>query len=255
MTIEKRIRGMHYHQWLEDTDGIPLGVEILGYDGTGQSMQGFSSMLGLAAGAGSSTSTSPKYLGGLMAEVHGASSVDTTVNLTRTANIVAAIIAKYSHVGTNASTYMGAALRAEIGASTTAARAAVLAVLGGDNGVTSAGAAFAVDSENSTSTSRFNDGLDLEGTGVHDSYLLPRYNMGFIRMGGRVVNAAGAVVTVTNIRILGGTAAPTDGTSGTGAANAGPGSVYMRQDGTDSNFYINRGSLASPTWVTVGGLA
>lgn len=254
MTREARVRGIKHNQVMESPDELPLFVEVVRWDRTG-SMQAIGANLGLAAAVGSSTAGSPKYLAGLMAEVFGDDSVDTTVNLTGTQNVIAAIIGKYSHIGTNASTYMGAAIRAEIGAQTTAARAAVLAVLGGDSGVTSAGAAFAVDFESSTPASRFNDGLDLEGTGAHDSYLVPRYNMGFIRMGGRVVNAAGATVTVTNIRILGGTAAPTDGTSGTGAANAGPGSVYMRQDGTDSNFYINRGTLASPTWVTVGGLA
>jgi len=249
MTIEKRIRGLHYHQWMEDSDGIPLGVEVLAYDGSG-SMQGFSSMLGLAAGAGSSTSTSPKYLAGIMGEVHGGEDVDDEVNLTATANMIAGVIGKYSHKGTNASTYMGSAVRAEIGSPTTAAQAAVLAVLGGDSGVTSAGAAFGVDWENSTPTSRFNHGLDLEGPGSHDSYLVPRYNKSFLRMGGRYPNA-GTVETVADLIVIAGTASPTDGTSGTGAGDAGAGSLYIRQSGSSSRIYVNANTKASPTWKEV----
>lgn len=251
---EIRIRGLHYHQWMENTDAVPFGVEVLAYSGTDDSMQAASFMLGLAAGVGSNTNTAPKYLAALFAEVHGGNDVDDVVNLTRTDNMVAAIVAKYSHIGTNAATYAGGAVWAEIGNQTTAARAAVLAVMGGDAGATSAFAAFGVDWNASTVASRFNFGIDLEGLAAHDGYLIPRYNQGFIRMGGRVQNAAGALVTVGDLVWLAGTAAPTDGTSGTGAAVAGPGSKYTRQDGASSNEFINTGTLASPTWVTVGGL-
>lgn len=44
--------------------------------------------------------------------------------------------------------------------------------------------------------------------------------------------------------------APTDGTSGTYAGRAGPGSVLS--DVTNTNLYINTGTLASPTWTVVG---
>lgn len=252
MTTEKRIRGLGYHQWLEDTDGVPFGAEIIGYDGTNQSIQAASFMLGLKAAAGSSTSTSPKTLAAMHAELHGDGAVNDTVNLSATANILAAINGKYSHRGTNASTYSGAALRAEIGDQTTAARAAVLAVLGGDSGTTSATAAFGVDWENSTGASRFNLGLDLEGPAAHDGYQVPRYNQAFIRMGGRVQNAAGAVVTVSDIVVLAGTADPTDGTSGTGLNVAAAGSLYVRQSGSDSKLFINTNTAASPTWTVVG---
>jgi len=244
MTIERRIRGLHYHQWLEDTDDIPFGAEVLAYDGT-TSMQAAYAMLGLAAGAGSSTSH--KYLAAFLAEVHGGSAVTETVNLTKTDNVVAGLVAKYSHIGTNASTYAGAALVAEIGDATTAAYAAVVAALGGDTAVTSATAAFAVDWQNSTPTSRFNYGLDLEGLAAHDGYLVPRYNKGFIRMGGRAV----AQETVADLLILAGTSAPSNGSSGTGAGDAGAGSLYIRQSGSNSKIYINGNTKASPTWNLV----
>ena len=46
--------------------------------------------------------------------------------------------------------------------------------------------------------------------------------------------------------LFGGTAAPSNGTSGTGAGWAGPGSIYMRSNGTQ---YRQTGTLASPTWT------
>ena len=56
-------------------------------------------------------------------------------------------------------------------------------------------------------------------------------------------------MTITNLVLLAGTAVPTDGTSGTGLNNAGPGSLYVRQSGSNSNLYINTNTAASPTWV------
>jgi hypothetical protein len=43
--------------------------------------------------------------------------------------------------------------------------------------------------------------------------------------------------------------APSNGTSGTGAGIAGPGSLCV--DTTNFNLYINAGTLASPTWKLV----
>lgn len=45
---------------------------------------------------------------------------------------------------------------------------------------------------------------------------------------------------------LTGSGAPTDGTSGTGAGFAGPGSRYT--DYTNAKMYINGGTKASPAW-------
>lgn len=46
-----------------------------------------------------------------------------------------------------------------------------------------------------------------------------------------------------------GSAAPTNGTSGTGAGVSGPGSVYFR---TNGSVYVNTNTKASPTWVSLG---
>lgn len=46
-----------------------------------------------------------------------------------------------------------------------------------------------------------------------------------------------------------GAGAPVDGTSGSGAGVAGPGSRYT--DTTNKNLYINANTKASPTWKLV----
>jgi hypothetical protein len=55
----------------------------------------------------------------------------------------------------------------------------------------------------------------------------------------------------SGVAILHGTAIPTNGTSGSGAREAGPGSMYIRI-GTNPRMYINRGTRASPTWEATG---
>ncbi len=49
-----------------------------------------------------------------------------------------------------------------------------------------------------------------------------------------------------------GTTTPTDGTSGTGAGQAGPGSVYFR---TAAKQFVNTGTKGSPTWVNISASA
>jgi hypothetical protein len=55
-----------------------------------------------------------------------------------------------------------------------------------------------------------------------------------------------------NIVQLTGTTAPVDGTSGTGVGVAGPGSLYLRTNGTS---YTNVGTKASPVWQATGGVS
>ena len=250
MAREIRIRGLVDRQWMGSTDDSGIFVQTVEWDRL-TSMQCVAGDLGLAAGAGSSTAGSPGYMAAIMGNVI-VGSPGSAVNLTATHNIVAGVIGKYDHVGTNASGYFGAAMLAEIGDGATAARAAVLAVMGGDSTASSAFAAFGVDWNASTVASRFNTGLDLEGPAAHNDYLIPRYNQSFIRMGGRIQNAVGDPVTVNDICVLAGTAAPTNGTSGTGAGVAAAGSLYIRQSGSDSVLSINTNTLASPTWTVVG---
>lgn len=244
MPREAKIRGLAYNQWMESPDDLPFLVEITEWDRS-LAIQCLAGDLTLAAGYGSSTSTAPVYAAAVMGNVLG------SATMTATANIIAGVIGKYSHTGTSSSTYMSAAVMGEIGDGVTAARAAVLAVMGGDTTASVTPAAFGVDWRTSTVLSRFTYGLDLEGPASHDSYAIPRYNSGFIRMGGRVRDAAGALVTINDLVILGGTAATTDGTSGTGAGYAGPGSLYMRQGGSSSTLLINTGTTASPTWAAI----
>jgi len=54
----------------------------------------------------------------------------------------------------------------------------------------------------------------------------------------------------TGVLSLAGAGAPTDGTSGTGAAVASPGCLY--QDITNAKLYINTNTKASPLWTVVG---
>jgi hypothetical protein len=55
----------------------------------------------------------------------------------------------------------------------------------------------------------------------------------------------------SGVYLLVDTGAPTDGTSGTGAGLAGPGSIYVRTS-TNVTKYVNRGTKASPSWRPEG---
>lgn len=59
----------------------------------------------------------------------------------------------------------------------------------------------------------------------------------------------GGIQLTGSARIFSGAVAPTDGTTGTGAGKAGPGSMYLRTD--SAAVYINTGTKASPTWKAV----
>lgn len=59
----------------------------------------------------------------------------------------------------------------------------------------------------------------------------------------------GGIQFAGSARIFAGAVAPVDGTSGTGAGKAGPGSMYIRTD--VATVYINTGTKASPTWKSV----
>ena len=211
------------------------------------SKQAVAGDLNVAAGAGTSTALDSAYLAGVMGNVI------LDGNMTDTENIVAGVVGKYDITGTNASVYPKAGVVAEVGGSkqgqtASSADGAFVAVLGGDSGGVQARAAFTVANQNSAGTSYFHFGTDFQGAGTHSGYLSNYFKDGFLRLGGRYLNA-GSQQTVADLCILGGTNAPTDGTSGTGAGFCAAGSAYFRQDGASSNVYINRGSTASPTWV------
>ena len=209
--------------------------------GEEDSFQLLAADLTLTAEAGSSDSV--KYLAAVMGNAISAAA------LTKTQNIIAGVIGKHDITGAISSTYPTAGVWGEIG-DKSVATAAVMAVMGGDSGEnTNPRALIGVDWQNSTEGTRVAFGLDLEGV-IHDDYKSPRYGSGLIRLGGRFDNA-GTVETVNDLLVLAGTAAPTNGTSGTGAAAAAAGSVYIRQSGSNSKIYINGNTKASPTWNVV----
>jgi hypothetical protein len=190
------------------------------------------SILDLGAAAGSSTSTDPFTLYGVSGDVKGAS-------LTKTANYIAGVMGKYSVTGVKSTTYPAGAVLAEIGDGVSEADGAVVAFIGGDTAITKAGAAFKVRTTSSIAASGFDFGVDLQDA-IHDGY--QAVNSSFYKKG---------IMRLTeDVLVLVGTATPTDGVSGTGAGNAGPGSLHLNT--SDGKLRTNTNTKASPTWTVVG---
>jgi len=63
------------------------------------------------------------------------------------------------------------------------------------------------------------------------------------------LSKVGGLVLKRGVILFTGADAPTNGTSGTGAGKAGPGSMYFR---TNGSVYSNTNTKASPTWVLFG---
>mgnify|MGYP001611268845 CR=1 FL=1 len=220
------------------------------YGGTA-SQQAIAGDLNLAEGAGTSTAASSAYFAGVMGNTLRVG------NLTDTQNLVAGVIGKLDVTGTIAGSAAKAGVIGEVsgaraGQVSSAADGPFVAVLGGDEGPVQARAAYTVDFNNTgnhaVGSSYFRFGVDLQGPGAHDGYMTGRYQDGYIRMGGIYLNA-GTLETTSNVCILAGTSAPTNGTSGTGAGQCGAGSTYHRQSGSTSNLYVNTNTTASPTWT------
>lgn len=253
MAAEIQIQSLdHFAQRLEPSDAGShgFGVFVNDWDGT-SSIQAVWGDFEPAAGYGTSTTTAPVYGAGGMFNITGSAAV------TGTDNILAGLIGKWSLTGTISSTYAGAAVRGEIGGSSTSARAAILAVMSGEEGTSTATAAYGVDWNTGNGLSAFTYGIDLEGPDAHDSYRDPRYSDAFLRLGGRILNkgysgASGELQTINDLCLLAGTKAPVDGTTGSGFNVAGPGSLYVQQNGSSSKLYINTNTKASPTWTVVG---
>lgn len=192
------------------------------------SFQMLAADLTLEAGSGSSAGDNPKFLAAIMGNIIGAT-------LTADANYLGGVIGAYSVTGTKATTYPAGAVLAQISDSVTEADGAVVAYIDGDSGVTTANAAFKAMANNSNAGSGFNYGLDLT-SGSHDGFNA----LAILKADLRLTN---------DVCVLQGTAVPTDGT--TGANFAGPGSMYIRVSGSNSNAYINCNTKASPTWKLV----
>ena len=128
----------------------------------------------VGAAYGSSTATAPVYGAGVMGNIIGSA-------LTATQNILAGVIGKYDVTTSNASVLGKAGVIGQVGNQANSADAAVLALLGGDTGTTTPGAAFGVMSMNSTAASQFGFGLDLYRAAV-GSYQPVAYSTAAIRV-------------------------------------------------------------------------
>jgi len=113
------------------------------------------SLLNIQSNFGSNDYQDPASAQGIRGRVTGA-------NLTKTNNYVVGVTGTYNVTGTNASEFPKVGLLGVVGDQTTSADAAIMAYLDGDGGMTTAGAAFKVAMINSTASSGFNYGLDLE---------------------------------------------------------------------------------------------
>lgn len=215
---------------LSGTFDIAAGGEVKSeatYSGT-SSYQPIWSDLTLSAAAGSTTG---KFLAPIMGNVFGE-------NLTKAGNYIGGLIGHYNIAGTNASTYPVGAVLAGIGDGTTTADGAVVAYIDGDSGVTTAGAAFKVMNNNSGASSGFDYGLDLQDA-AHDGYQpvdADFYTKAPVRL-------------VSDVVMLVGAGAPTDGGAGTGLNFAGIGSLYI--DTTNGEVYVQTAVISSPVWKKV----
>jgi hypothetical protein len=207
-------------------DGGEIGAAVT-HTGTG-SYQPLWADLTLGAAAGSADG---KFLGSVMGNTFGE-------NLTKAGNYIGGGIFHYNISGTNATTYPSGAVLAGVGDGTTTAKGAVVAYIDGDSAQTNAGAAFKVMNNNSTAASGFEYGLDLQDA-THDGYQpvdKDFYTKAPVRL-------------VSDVVMLVGAGAPTDGGAGTGLNFAGPGSLYI--DTTNAEVYVQTTASSSPTWKKV----
>lgn len=244
MAREIQIKGIGSLPWLE-VDKDSLGVFIKAVDiADTASLQPLAADLNVLAAVGTSTATVPAYIAAMMGNILGAS-------LTKTANYLAGVYGKYSVSGARSTTFPAGGV---VGEAAGRCHGAVVALLGvhDDPNEAQVGAAFKVMSDNWTVPSDasgrgFAFGLDLQidVTRSGQSYV-NGYNKGDIRLGGDINGTAAG----NDVLIMRKAGAPTNGTSGDGAANAGPGSLLI--DTTNAKLYINTNTKASPTWTIVG---
>jgi len=178
---------------------------------------------------GSSNPITPSSGQGVQGRIAGS-------NLTSTATYYAGVLGQYSVTGTNASTFVKSGVLGVVGNTTTTADAAVMAWMDGDGGETTARAGYAIGMTQSTGTSGFDYGMDLQ---LQDA----------VGGGGSVQPYKKAELRVSNdVVVMTGAGAPTNGT--TGDDYAGVGSLYV--DVTAGKLYINTGAIDNPTWTVVG---
>ena len=178
---------------------------------------------------GSNTATNPSSAQGSSGQVFGS-------NLASTATYYIGATGRYLVTGTNASTFAKAGVMGVVGNTTTTADAAVMAWMDGDGGETTARAGFGIGMTQSTNTSGFDYGMDLQ---LQDA----------VGGGGSVQPYKKAELRVSNnVVVITAAGQPTNGT--TGDNYAGVGSLYV--DVTAGKLYINTGAIDNPTWTVVG---
>jgi hypothetical protein len=119
------------------------------------SVVGIKSAITIASAFGSSDYQNPASAQGVRGRAIGS-------NLSKTNNYITGVTGQYLVTGTNASNFPKVGILGVVGDQTTTADAAIMAFLDGDGGTTTAGAAFKVGMINSTASSGFNFGLDLQ---------------------------------------------------------------------------------------------
>jgi hypothetical protein len=121
-------------------------------------------------------------------------------NIAATDAYMAAVTGMYGITGTNATTYPACGVLGWIGDLTTTADAAFIALLDGDSGATSAGAAYGVRYLTSTPGNAFNYGLDLYSAAI-GAYSPVTYATADIRLqnGETITNSPDGTITTTGI--------------------------------------------------------
>jgi hypothetical protein len=177
---------------------------------------------------GSNTTTDPAAAYGIRGTISGS-------NLVRTSNYMAGVVGIYNITGTNTSTFPKAGVTGFIADTTVTADAAVMAYLDGDGGNTRARAGFGITMQNTTASSGFEYGMDLNMSDIDPTvpYVRP-YKKAEWRVSNDVVFLTGAGV-------------PTNGV--TGAGFAGIGSMCI--DVTAGKMYLNGGTKSAPVWKIV----
>jgi hypothetical protein len=165
-------------------------------DSPGPTFSGIGSRQAVQADATFDAYTGSSYGAGVMGHAKG------TINALSVSTI-AGLIGKYN-VGTNVTAYPAAGVVGEDSAGT--ADAGILAVLGGDSGVVTAGAAYGVRYLNSTAASKFAYGLDLSGAAI-GSYQPVSYATADIRLQNEetISNATNGIIALGGNATVSGT--------------------------------------------------
>lgn len=171
---------------------------------------------------GSDVFTDPSSAFGLRGYVQGA-------NLAQLYSTLAGVVGVYSVTGTNASVLPKCGLLGIVGDTTTTADAAIMAYMDGDGGSTTARAGYGIMMLNSTGSSKFSYGMDLQLQVVsgHESFSRA-YGVADLRLNSGVVFYSGA---------------------GVPSLSAPQGSMYLRTDGSggDQVLYVN--TAVGSNWI------